>query len=629
VTFKDYKQFISDRGYDTEAFWSIEGWNWRTENNITKPHHWEDQREDPNKPVVYVGWFETEAYCVWLSSRDKQMIYRLPTGSEWEYMARRGESQHRRYVFGNVNPTSVDEEMNYDRSGSEKLAPVGLFPHDSTIDLVMDVNGNIWEWMQDIGEQNYAPGLHQASLIQRFDSDLRYRRGGGWHDVSAQHRTSSRSCVSAHNRYDDTGFRVMRRRASIAIKGKVPDLARYRTSLADVYAKYDSHVSSWDETNRRLENYDHRFASPVNCDIVRQLFPGKFLNPTSLSERPLPILEYAPKKKFELNLYYQDSRIKLAVEEKLGADAHAAQYQLQASDLQEVVANLLSTEGILGRAVWRDLTDNDLEALTIMILDRYDPGRVTRLLTAGYATNERALAGLPTMEELTFEKLIQFQVFAGTIWWMEKEPNLSDQFASLGKLEIDDRKFFQQDVLTGRCNLIFFFDDNGELVWDLALILRLLQTNPSIRITGVVSSQVVFNNASVYTVRKCLEFPVFREIRESSRFELFEEDNPRPAIDPIFYSDALRQRMKDSDLAFIKGIASFETMQNLPVDAYFGFVVHSSDSQVCTGLKADSGVFVRIPRGRSGYYYEKQTLREIYPTLSSPRYQSRSTSTRS
>jgi uncharacterized protein with ATP-grasp and redox domains len=167
--------------------------------------------------------------------------------------------------------------------------------------------------------------------------------------------------------------------------------------------------------------------------------------------------------------------------------------------------------------------------------------------------------------------------------------------------------------------LIFFFDDNGELVWDLALILRLLQVNPRIQITGVVSSQVVFNNASVHTVKKCLEFPIFHTLKESTRFDLFEEDNPRPAIDPLFCSDKLKNRMKSANLAFIKGVAAFETMQNLPIDAYYAFVVHSADSQVCTGLKVDSGVFVRIPSGRYGYRYEKQTLREIYPTLGSTR----------
>ncbi len=615
VTVQEYRQFVTDHGYEVADFWSVEGWEWCTRNNITKPNHWEDQLEYPNKPVTYVGWFEARAYCHWLTSRDRNMIYRLPTGNEWEYMARRKKNVYQRYVFGDITPAEVNEEMNCDRSGSERLTPVGLFPLDSTIDNVMDVNGNIWEWVQDIGEQQYTSGIHQASLVQKVDSNLRYRRGGGWHDTAAQHRTAIRSRISAQNRYDDTGFRVLRRYAPVPIKGKVPNPEFYVTSLADVYARYSSRVYSWDETNDRFKKYAHRFALPVDCSLIQHLFPNKDLHPSSLSERPLPILDQVPKEKFEFNLYYQDSRVKLAVEEKLGAQADAAESQSQALDLLEVIASLLSAEGLAGRAVWQDLTDNDLDGLTVMVLDRYDPHRIEHLLDVGYMTNERAMAGLPRLEGLTFEKLIQYQIFAGTVWWMEKGATLTEQFPSLGKVEIDDRTKFKQEVLGGKCNIIFFFDDNGELIWDLALILQLLQMNPQVHVTGVVSSQVVFNNSNVQTINKCLESRIFLKIKESQRFELFVEDSPRPALDPLFCSKELTELMKAADLAFLKGVALFEIMQNLPVDAYYAFVVHSLDSQICTGLKAGSGVFVRIPRGRYGYRYQKQSLKEIYTTL--------------
>jgi hypothetical protein len=284
-------------------------------------------------------------------------------------------------------------------------------------------------------------------------------------------------------------------------------------------------------------------------------------------------------------------------------------------DLLEVMAGLLSTEGLAGRAIWQDLTDNDLDGLTVMVLDRYDPNRIERLLDVGNATNERALAALPKLERLTFEELVQYQIFAGTVWWMEKEVTLPEQFPSLGKVEIDDREKFKQAVSSGNRHLLFFFDDNGELIWDLALIMQLLQINPEIRITGVVSSQVVFNNSSIHTIRKCLGFRTFERIGESKRFELFVENNSRPALDPLFCSPDLQDLMRTADLAFIKGVALFETMQNLPLDAYFAFVVHSMDSQICTGLKPGNGVLVRIPRGQYGYLYQKQNLREIYATL--------------
>ena len=40
--------------------------------------------------VVYVTWEEAVSFCAWLSDRDLDFDYRLPTEAEWEYVARAG-----------------------------------------------------------------------------------------------------------------------------------------------------------------------------------------------------------------------------------------------------------------------------------------------------------------------------------------------------------------------------------------------------------------------------------------------------------------------------------------------------------------------------------------------------------
>ncbi|RPI82153.1 MAG: formylglycine-generating enzyme family protein, partial [Chloroflexi bacterium] len=615
VTVQEYARFVSDRGYQKPELWDPEGWEWRSKNALSAPRHWDEQFRFPNCPVVHLGWYEARAYCHWLTQHDDEKQYRLPTEAEWEYMARRSQKSYFRYVFGNLLPTELNEQMNRDFSGRENLAPVGLFPLDTSIDGVMDINGNTWEWVQDAGIRNYQAGLYPASKIYQRSSSYRYRRGGGWHDIATVHRTASRSCVLATSHYDDTGFRVVRSHKPVRIKGRLPGQV-YTTSLPEVFAQYYGKNVSKSEIDACLAQYSHRFTPTITSDLVQLLFPKEAFELESFPDRPLPALKKASKSKFEFNLLYQDTRIKLAVEEKLGAGAEPAEYQTHAFDLLNVVACLLVTECWADHAIWQELTDNDLDALTFMVLDRYDPERQVRLLEIGNHVNECALTGfLSVFEKMTLRDLVAYQVFAGTVWWLDRGISLPEQFPSLGQMQIDDRGTFENEVLNRACKLIFFFDDNGELVWDLGLIQRLLRLNAHLHITGVISTQVIADNANLHTLNKCLEHPIYAGLRSSNRFELFEENCPRSAIDPLFCSPQLQQRIKSADVAFIKGVANFEMMQPLPINSYHAFVVHSSDSQICTGLKKGSGVFVRIPCGMQGYVYMSRSLRELYPGL--------------
>ena len=93
VTNEKYRAFILADGYGNRAYWSEEGWKWKTENNIAGSGYWNDPTwNQADHPVVEVSYYEAEAYAKWVGKR-------LPTEQEWEKAAR-GEDG-REYPWGN------------------------------------------------------------------------------------------------------------------------------------------------------------------------------------------------------------------------------------------------------------------------------------------------------------------------------------------------------------------------------------------------------------------------------------------------------------------------------------------------------------------------------------------------
>jgi formylglycine-generating enzyme required for sulfatase activity len=214
LTNAEFRCFIDAKGYETQAYWSDEGWRWRhgqleadlsvysgeTRKQVEdwlknrpvdkrhQPFFWEaPQWNADNQPVVGVTWYEAEAYCNWLRALTGHN-YGLPTEAQWEKAARTppptpplakstpGEgsdspSSDRAFPVGGGGRgvgvlwpwgnTWDKDKCNSEESGFNATTPVGMYPDGASPSGALDMVGNVWEW-----------------CVDWFDSDTYQKRAG-------------------------------------------------------------------------------------------------------------------------------------------------------------------------------------------------------------------------------------------------------------------------------------------------------------------------------------------------------------------------------------------------------------------------------------------------------------------
>jgi gamma-glutamyl hercynylcysteine S-oxide synthase len=187
----EFAAFVEAGGYGAKEFWSAEGWAWRERAGAERPAYWVTKDGDSwcwrrfwdieplpaHAPVVFVNWYEADAWCRWAKRR-------LPSEVEWE-VAALGEAHggrlaevKRRWPWGDASPTAhhVNLELTLDCPVDVAACAAG----DSAFGCRQMV-GNVWEWTASdfLPFPGFAADPYE-DYSQPWFGSRKVLRGGSW-----------------------------------------------------------------------------------------------------------------------------------------------------------------------------------------------------------------------------------------------------------------------------------------------------------------------------------------------------------------------------------------------------------------------------------------------------------------
>ncbi len=216
VTNGEFLQFMAEGGYENPAFWSNDGWKWKTESNIFHPVFWRwagdawryrgmfEELPLPLDWPVYGSYAEAGAYARWAGKK-------LPTEEQWHRAALGTPNPSEQFHSSENQISAPNPDGNFDFLRWDP-APVSAYPRNQSSFGVRGCIGNGWEWTSSVFKpfSGFQPfPFYPGYSANFFDGRHYVLKGGSARTARCMLRPSFRNWFQPHYQYVYAAFRCV------------------------------------------------------------------------------------------------------------------------------------------------------------------------------------------------------------------------------------------------------------------------------------------------------------------------------------------------------------------------------------------------------------------------------------
>jgi formylglycine-generating enzyme required for sulfatase activity len=139
--------------------------------SYTRSNYYGNSQFD-NYPVIYVTWNMADTYCKWAGSQ-------LPTEAQWEKAASWDDKTKTQLVYPWGNDAPKSNLLNYNNNVGD-TTEVGKYPNGTSPYGVLDMAGNVWQWVADWYDSGYYANSLSSNPLGTDSGQYLVLRGGSW-----------------------------------------------------------------------------------------------------------------------------------------------------------------------------------------------------------------------------------------------------------------------------------------------------------------------------------------------------------------------------------------------------------------------------------------------------------------
>jgi 5-histidylcysteine sulfoxide synthase/putative 4-mercaptohistidine N1-methyltranferase len=277
VSNQEFLEFVEEKGYETEKWWTEEGRNWRNYKQAVHPFFWHKEGDSyflrtmlklipmPWDWPVVVNYLEAKAFCNWKAAKTGLPI-RMPTENEWQLLRNRFVKTDQPYwekAPGNIN-------LEYWASS----CPVNRFAFGDFYDII----GNVWQWTES---PIYPfPGfevhpVYDDFTVPTYDGRHNLFKGGSWISTGNEATKEARYAFRRHF-FQHAGFRYISSDEPVILKDETYEndvnIANYCDMQYGKKKQTNFSVELIEKIKKHIVSQKHEKALHIGCKAGRTSF---------------------------------------------------------------------------------------------------------------------------------------------------------------------------------------------------------------------------------------------------------------------------------------------------------------------------------------------------------------------